>query len=85
MSECHVPNAPITAAHTVRAAAAGLLAGVGVLRSGVADKPVGDFPAWADAHLPHEPAALLGAGEIEQTLTAVSTEDFLGVKRRPVG
>jgi len=68
-------------AHAARAAGAGLLAGL--MFSGVADTRVGDFPAWADAHLPpapHEPASLLGEHEIGQTLAAVSALDFLGVK-----
>lgn len=55
----------------------------GVIFSGVAATPVGDFPAWADAHLPpapHEPASLLTADAIAATLKAAGELDFLGVK-----
>jgi hypothetical protein len=49
----------------------------------VAPTPVGDFPAWADAHLPpapHEPASLLTADAIAATLAKSGDLDFVGVK-----
>ena len=55
----------------------------GVLFSGVAPTQVGDFPAWADAHLPpapHEPASLLTADAIAATLAKSGDLEFTGVK-----
>ncbi len=55
----------------------------GLMFSGVADTPVGRYPAWVDAHLPpapYEPSSLLTADEIARTLAAADRPAFLGAK-----
>jgi hypothetical protein len=68
-------------AHVTLAREAGLLAGV--MFSGVAAEPIGDVPAWADAHLapaPGHPASLLTAAHVTDCVNAAGEVDYLGVK-----
>lgn len=68
-------------AHVTLAREAGLLAGV--MFSGVADQPLGEIPAWADAHLapaPGHPASLLTAAHVVDCVRAAGEVDYLGVK-----
>lgn len=70
-------------AHVTLAREAGLLAGV--MFSGVADQPIGEVPAWADAHLapaPGNPASLLTAAHVSECVRAAGEVDYLGVKVR---
>lgn len=68
-------------AHVTLAREAGLLAGV--MFSGVASQPVGEVPAWADAHLapaPGHPASLLTSDHVAECVRAAGEVDYLGVK-----
>jgi len=67
--------------HVTLAREAGLLAGV--MFSGVASQPLGEMPAWADAHLapaPGNPASLLTAAHVAECVRAAGEVDYLGVK-----
>jgi hypothetical protein len=68
-------------AHVALAREAGLLAGV--MFSGVAARPIGEIPAWADAHLaptPGHPASLLTSSHVAECVRAAGEVDYLGVK-----
>lgn len=63
VTETRDRRGPLT--HVGDARAAGLLAGL--MFSGVADRPVGEVPAWADAHLAFgHPASLLTEADMSE-------------------